>query len=247
MGARKTLYVCRPLLNGEDLHEWAAGQGFSSALPKSDLHVTVAFSRERFDWSDITKKRGQLETHGGRRSVEKFGDAIVLRFASKSLTTRWNDLRNAGASWDFPEYKAHVTLTYKGAPDDLSEVEAYRGVLLFGSERFSEVDDDAADSEKEETPLAATTIQPNNAAVKFSGRKEREMPLNKGKSRAAVSENISTEMHAGMPQKQAVAVALNTARKAGARIPKAKRKHARRMARRGMISEKAMAKHFGEG
>lgn len=46
------------------------------------------------------------------------------------------------------------------------------------------------------------------------------MPLSKGKSKAAVSKNIKTEMAAGKPQKQAVAIALNTARKAGAKIPK---------------------------
>lgn len=48
------------------------------------------------------------------------------------------------------------------------------------------------------------------------------MPLNKGKSKKAVSQNIKTEMAAGKPQKQAVAIALNTARKAGANIPKKK-------------------------
>ena len=50
------------------------------------------------------------------------------------------------------------------------------------------------------------------------------MPLKKGKSPAAVSKNIKTEIAAGKPQKQAVAIALNTARKAGARIPPPKRK-----------------------
>jgi Family of unknown function (DUF6496) len=46
------------------------------------------------------------------------------------------------------------------------------------------------------------------------------MPLDKGKSKKAISKNIKTEMEAGKPQKQAVAIALNTARKAGAKIPK---------------------------
>ena len=49
------------------------------------------------------------------------------------------------------------------------------------------------------------------------------MPLIKGKSKAAVSQNIRTEIAAGRPQKQAVAIALNTARKAGAAIPKPKK------------------------
>lgn len=38
------------------------------------------------------------------------------------------------------------------------------------------------------------------------------MPLRKGKSKAAVSANIRTEMAVGKPQKQAVAIALSVAR-----------------------------------
>ena len=48
------------------------------------------------------------------------------------------------------------------------------------------------------------------------------MPLVKGGSRTAIRENILREMDAGKPQKQAVAIALNTARDSGAKIPKKK-------------------------
>lgn len=44
------------------------------------------------------------------------------------------------------------------------------------------------------------------------------MPLKKGSSRKTISANIRTEMNAGKPQRQAVAIAMNTARK-----PKAKK------------------------
>jgi hypothetical protein len=40
------------------------------------------------------------------------------------------------------------------------------------------------------------------------------MPLKKGSSRETVSENIKTEMKAGKPQRQAVAIALDVARRA---------------------------------
>jgi hypothetical protein len=40
------------------------------------------------------------------------------------------------------------------------------------------------------------------------------MPLSKGKSKAAFSKNVKTEMKAGKPQKQAVAIAYSVQRKA---------------------------------
>jgi len=50
------------------------------------------------------------------------------------------------------------------------------------------------------------------------------MPLIKSKSKKAVGENIRREKEAGKSQKQAVAIALSVARKAGANIPKKKAK-----------------------
>lgn len=55
------------------------------------------------------------------------------------------------------------------------------------------------------------------------------MPLVKGskaKTKAGISANIRREIHAGKPQKQAVAIALSEARRAGAKIPKKRRRAA---------------------
>jgi len=50
------------------------------------------------------------------------------------------------------------------------------------------------------------------------------MPLIKSKSKKAIGENIKTEVSAGKSRKQAIAIALSTARRAGAKLPKRKKK-----------------------
>jgi len=50
------------------------------------------------------------------------------------------------------------------------------------------------------------------------------MPLIKSKSKKAIGKNIKTEMASGKSQKQSIAIALDVARKSGAKILKKKKK-----------------------
>ena len=156
--AARTLYVSRPLLNGASVRAWARAAGFTTALPAADMHVTIAFSRAPVDWSRLEPDRTPLtiELPGdGPQRVKRLGKAVVLRFAAPALAARWRAFRQAGASWDHPEYQPHVTLTYAPpdpAPTPIERIEPYHGPLRFGPERFKEVNLDWADKVRE-TPL----------------------------------------------------------------------------------------------
>ncbi|MCF3934336.1 DUF1073 domain-containing protein [Acuticoccus sp. M5D2P5] len=142
--APRALYVSRKVLNGDAIVSWAKSQGLGSVLPAADLHVTIAFSRAALDWMKVGESwNGELKiAAGGPRMMERFGDAVVLLFASSELSWRHEAIRAAGASWDHPEYQPHITISYAADGVDLSNVEPYRGEIVLGPEIFAEVEDD---------------------------------------------------------------------------------------------------------
>lgn len=141
--APRTLYVRRDVLNAAEIIEHFKAQGFETTLPASDMHVTIAFSRQPVDWFKVGSAWEDEVTipAGGARMMEKFGKATVLLFASNMLKWRHQEILEAGASWDHPEYQPHVSISYnfKG---DLADVEPWQGKIVLGPEIFAEVKDD---------------------------------------------------------------------------------------------------------
>lgn len=163
----RTLYVSRPVKNAADLVAWAKAQGFPATVPADDMHVTVAYSRQPVDWTAAGDSDAEVAVSGGARSVEPLGDkgAVVLKIEAPALAERWQEFRNAGASWDWPGYKPHVTITYRGAGVDLSKVEPFAGDIVLGPERFAEVNEDWADTvtEKRDVTITGTIAKTDEA------------------------------------------------------------------------------------
>jgi hypothetical protein len=71
-------------------------------------------------------------------------------------------------------------------------------------------------------PTMASQRQPN-----YIMKKEKDMPLHKGKSKKVMEENFHElkEAHPEMENKQRTAIVLNQARKSGAHLPKKHSSH----------------------
>ncbi|MBO9766507.1 MULTISPECIES: anti-CBASS protein Acb1 family protein [Xanthomonas] len=143
----RSLYVRRDVLNAAEIEAWAREQGITDIA--DDLHVTVAYSRQRFDWIKAGNasewsgdSNGELVIpRGGPRAIEPLGGmSAVILFASSQLVWRHEEIVRAGASHDFPDYTPHISLTK--APIDLSKVEPYRGRIVLGPEIFEELRED---------------------------------------------------------------------------------------------------------
>lgn len=147
-----SLYVSRPLKNTGDLHAWMKAQGFKNAMPASEMHVTVAYSKTPVKWGEMGDHPDALSFQGGARVVKPLGDkgAVVLGFRAPELQQRHEDMKSKGVSHDFPSYQPHVTLTYDGSDVDLDQVEPYTGKLEFGPEKFAEIDDGWQDGKTED-------------------------------------------------------------------------------------------------
>lgn len=147
----KTFYCKRDVLNGEDIVAWAKEKGLSSIITPDQMHVTVAFSKKKIDWATLNQELSSLKVKNEGRSIEHFdGGATVLRISSPELTKRWKHFIDVcGASYDFNEYKPHITLTYDDVktPNDLDP--PFQGEIKLGPEVFDIVDLDYKETVKE--------------------------------------------------------------------------------------------------
>jgi len=143
----RSLYVSRKVLNTTEIAAWAKEQGITDLA--DDLHVTVAYSRQAFDWIKAgnandwgTDGKDQLVIpEGGPRAVEPLGGmSAVILFASSQLAWRHESIVRAGGSHDYPEFTPHISLTK--ASIDLAKVEPYRGRIVLGPEIFEEIRED---------------------------------------------------------------------------------------------------------
>lgn len=155
----KPLYLSRSLENADQLIAWAKGQGFATTQQPGDWHVTIAYSKTPTDWPETLDDQITVRSKADRQVIA-LGDkgAVVLRFADPTLQSRWQELVDGGASWEFENYQPHVTITWDGAGVDLATVNPYRGPLVFGPEVARDLDENWMDNHVEKDQLAKAQV-----------------------------------------------------------------------------------------
>lgn len=164
----KPVYLKRSVMNAERIHEWAAEQGFETALDADDMHVTVIYSKDAFskwiteradDAYDNTLSYGNIVIRGGHRSIERLGEngeAVALRIESPELASENAMYRTMGASTDWPDFKPHITITWNAADLDVASVKPFDGDIVLGELVAKPMNENWRDNISE-TPLSKNT------------------------------------------------------------------------------------------
>ena len=181
----KTLYVNRTLTNAADVISWAKAQGFKFAQQPEDMHVTLCYSKEPFDWDHLEPDAGTVTVKSGPRTIQQFNKgAVVLELDSPDLAAEHQGFRDQGASYDFPSYRPHITITWEGAPRDVSQIEPFQGDLVFGPQEFKPI---SGDWQKDhiETPL-------NKADTRTLAERINDCVVNGGQVATDLSASLTT-------------------------------------------------------
>lgn len=136
------VYVARKLKNIDQWVSWCKSQGYTDI--NLDPHVTIAYSR-KFFYNKKCPIANITILPQNMKSIEILGDGTVLHFKSNKLRKSWLDKIAAGATWDYPDFLPHITLSYshqdfKGTLPDFP--------LVFGSEEETALMDDYIDKVK---------------------------------------------------------------------------------------------------
>lgn len=140
------LYVSRKVENAEEILGHYALQGVTGLVSADDMHVTITYSRAPVNWMKMGEALdSELEIpEGGARLSEAFGpdkNTLVLSFVSSQLSWRHEDMVMRGASWDWPDYQPHVSISYDFS-GDASTIKPWTGEIEFGPEVFEPLNED---------------------------------------------------------------------------------------------------------
>lgn len=116
--------------------------------PADNLHITVSYSREDV----VGLKSRKYEVEVTPKKFELLGenkDVLVLVVESKELDDRHEEIKDMGATYDWGDYKAHLTITYDGKDIDTKNSKLPKPFKV-GNETVEDLDLDYKPDNEEE-------------------------------------------------------------------------------------------------
>lgn len=112
---------------------------FKDVIPRlkdqDSFHITTTYTKRILD---IQTKIVAVNLYSKHFKYEKFGDTVlVLRVNHPALEKLFLESRKAGATWDFPSYKPHITLSTE-FPSDIANLPPLPDFNLYTSKHIVE-------------------------------------------------------------------------------------------------------------
>ena len=126
------------------LHDWC-NEYLGKSVDTDTYHCTVMYSRVPVPLADDIKVDLPIVATGNKIEVFETGHAancVVLRVESPEIEKLYFWTRQLGASYDYPEYKAHITLCADYESDVLPSPPSF--VLVFDKFEVEPLDVDTS-------------------------------------------------------------------------------------------------------
>lgn len=131
-----SLYVSRPLLDAQKLHDWAVKAGIQNVVPPSKMHATVVYSRAPLAYEQLGAAPETVSAITKRLMRLGEDNDIVITLSAPALEARHKQALEKGASWDHDRsYIPHVTLSYSDTTTDITKLTAPNMPVKFGPEK----------------------------------------------------------------------------------------------------------------
>lgn len=116
---------------------------FKNYIPRlkeqDSFHITTTYTKRILD---IKSKIVAVNLYSKHFKYEKFGDTVlVMRVYHPVLEKLFLESRKAGATWDFPSYRPHITLSTE-FPSDIANLPPLPDFNLYTSRHIVEPLDD---------------------------------------------------------------------------------------------------------
>lgn len=127
------------------LRAYCAAYDIPNPVPAGEMHTTLIYSdkgclnfehQEKYD-QDIKANFAGFDMFGEDKNV------LVVKLKCPELHDRHNELMDEyDLSYNFDEYRPHITLSYDASGVDISKLDPYHGDLMFVGENANELDTD---------------------------------------------------------------------------------------------------------